>query len=112
MQRHRHERVGFGEKFASGLTDPAAHHWRKIKPIAIFECVLRRPGNLVETHPGASAVIGRRVGDGFHGQDARTRVIRERTAEPLAIGASDEGEFRPALRAQPLAVDWLAARGA
>ena len=72
MQRHRHERVGFDEKFASGLTDPAAHHWRKIKPIAIFECVHQHPGNLVETTPrrergyGGSAIasIDRMPGPG------------------------------------------------
>ena len=99
MQRHRHQRVGLGQQLAAGLADPASHHRRQIEPIAIFERMDQGARNLVETHRGAGAVIGRRVGDGFHGQDARTRVIDEGNAEPLAIGPGDEREFRPARRA-------------
>ncbi len=37
MQRHRHQRVGLGEQFAAGARHPAAHHRRKIEPVAVFE---------------------------------------------------------------------------
>jgi hypothetical protein len=37
MQRHRHQRVGFGQKLAAGLADPASHHRRQVQPVAIFE---------------------------------------------------------------------------
>jgi hypothetical protein len=112
MQRHRHQRVGLGQQLAAGLADPPPHHRRQVEPVAIFERMDQRPGNLVEAHGGAGAVVGRRVGDGFHGQDARTRVIDEGNAEPLAVGPGDEREFRPARRTQALAVDRLAAGGA
>ncbi len=99
MQRHRDQRVGFGENFASRLADPASHHRRNVELVAIFEGMNERPRNLVEAHGGASALIGRRVGDRCHRQDARTRVIGERNAKTLAIGTGDEGELRPARRA-------------
>ena len=54
-------------------------------------------------------MVGRRIGDRFHGQDARTRIIDEWNAEPLAIGPGDEGELRPARRTEPFAFDRLAA---
>src|SRR5215469_8671282 len=85
MQGHRDQRIGLGEEFAPGLADPAAHHWCKVKPIAIFKRVHQGPRNLVESHRGASAVIGWRIGNRLHRQDAGSRVIDERRAEPLAI---------------------------
>ena len=109
MQRHRNQRVRLGKKFAAGLTDPAAHHWCKVKPIAIFERVHQGPRNLVETHRGASAVISRGIGDRLHRQDARSGVVDEGRAEPLAIGSRDERQFRPARRTEAAAFDRLAA---
>jgi hypothetical protein len=111
-QRHRHQRIGVGQKLVPGLRDPASHHRREVEPVAIFQRMNQSARYLVEAHRGASTVIGRRVGDGFHGQDARTRVIHEGNAEPLAIGAGDEREFRPARCAQAAALDRLAAGGA
>ena len=59
-------------------------------------------GNLVEAHRGAGAIISRRVGDGFHGQDARTRVIDEGNAEPLAIGSVMNESFDQQAGHRPL----------
>ena len=96
MQRHRDRRVGVGEDFTPGLADPAAHHWCKVKPIAIFERVHQRPRNFIKAHRGASAVIARRIGNRLHRQDAGSGVVDERRAESLAIRSRDEGQFRPA----------------
>ena len=110
MQRHRNQCVGLAEKFVPSPTDPVAHHWCKVKPVAIFECVHQRARNLVETHRCASAIIGRRVGNRLHRQDARSGVIDEGRAQPLAIGSRNERQFGPACRTQPAALDRLTAR--
>ncbi len=109
MQGNRHQRIGLGQKFPAGLADPAPHHRREVEPIATFKGMHQSPRNFVEAYRGAGAMVGRRVGDRFHGQDARTRVIDERNAEPLAIGPGDEREFRPARRTEPFTFDRLAA---
>jgi len=85
------------------------HHRCEVEPVAIFEAVDQRPRNIVEAHGGAGAMIGRRVGNRFHGQDARPGIIHERNAEALAIGAADEGQLRPAGRAQAAPHDRFAA---
>ena len=99
MQRHGDKRVGLGQKLASGLGDEASHHRCKVKAIGIFKGMDQRAGYLVKSHGGPGAMVGRRVGDGLHGQDAWSRVIHERNAEPLAIGPGDEGQLGPACRA-------------
>jgi hypothetical protein len=94
------------------MADPAAEHRRQIEPVAIFERVHQGARNLVKARRGAGAVIGRRVGDRLHRQDARTGIVDERHAEPLAIGPPDEGELRPARRTKSRPVNRLAAGGA
>ena len=101
MQRHRDQRIRVGKKFAPSLTDPAAHHWCEVKPIAIFESMHQRPRNLVEAQRRASAIIGRQIGNRLHRQNARSGVVDEGCAEPLAIRSCDEGEFGPAYRTRP-----------
>ena len=109
MQGHRDQRVGFREKLAPGLADPATHHWRKIKPIAIFERVHQGARYFIKPNGGARAVISRRIGDRLHRQYARSGIVDEGRAEPLAIGSRDEGQFRPARRTDAAAFDLLAA---
>jgi len=94
------------------MGNPAPHHWCKVKAVGIFKAVNQRAGNFVESHCGAGAMVGGRVGDGLHGHDARAGVIHEGNAKPHAIGAFNEGKLRPACRAETAAFDWLAAGGA
>ena len=89
--------------------EPAPHHRREVEPVAIFEPMHQRPRNVVEAHGGAGTLVGRRVGDRFHGQDAGTGIVDEGNAEPFAIRPGDEGELRPAGRTEPFALDRLAA---
>jgi len=112
VQRHGNKRIRFSQQLAAGLADPAPHHGRKVERVAIFESMHQGARYLVETHRRPGAMIGRRVGNRFHGQHAGTWVIDERNAEPFAGGPRDEREFRPACRAQTLPVDRLAAYGA
>src|ERR1700745_3848313 len=63
---------------------------------------------VVVAHRRAGAVVGWRIGDCFHRQQAWPAVEGERNAEPLAIGRRDEGELGPASRTQTRAVDRLA----
>jgi hypothetical protein len=112
MQRHRDERVSLGNKLASGKREPAPHHRRKIEPVAIFERMHQRPGNFVETHRGAGALIGRRVGYCLHRQNAGTGIVDEGDAEPLTIGSGDERKLRPTAGTESDAVDRGAADGA
>jgi hypothetical protein len=105
----RNESVSLGQEFAPGAADPAAHHRCKIEPVAIFEGMHQGPRYLVEAHRGARIVIGRRIGDRFHGQDAGAGIIDEGNAKPFAIGPGDEGQLRPASRTEPLAFHGLTA---
>ncbi len=50
----------------------------------MFKGMHQSARNFVEAHRGAGAMVGR-IGDRFHGQDARTQVIDEGNAEPPAI---------------------------
>src|ERR1700722_19322946 len=77
------QRPIIGASSAPGLRYHASHYRAEFEPVAVFQRMDQGARYLVEPHRGASAVIGRRVGDGLHGQDARTRVIHERNAEPL-----------------------------
>ena len=57
-------------------------------------------------------LIGRRIGDRFHRQHARARVIDERNAEPLAIRRVMKESFDQHAGQSRLAFDRLAAGGA
>ena len=50
----------------------------------------QRAGDVVVAHRGAGAVIGRRIGDRLHRQQAGAGIVGERNAEPRAIGRLDE----------------------
>ena len=112
VQRHRNEGVGVGEELAAGMRHPASHHRREVEPVAVFQRMDELARDIVVAHGGAGAVIGRRIGDGFHRQEAGPAIETERDAEPLAIGRRDERELGPARRAQTGAFDRLAAGGA
>jgi hypothetical protein len=112
VQRHRDQRIGLGQNLAAGVADPAPHHRRQIEPVAIFEGMDQGARNLVEAHRGARAVVGGRVGNRFHRQHARPRIVLERDAEPLAVRPRDQRQFRPASRTKATALDRLAAGGA
>ena len=112
VQRHRHQRVGLAQERAPGIRHPAAHGGREVEPVAVFERMHQRARDLVVAHRGAGAVIGRRIGNRFHRQDAGTGIVGERDAEPLAVGRGDERQLGPAGGAQPGVADRLAAGGA
>ena len=91
---------------------PAAEQRRKIEPVAILEGVHQLGGDVVVAHGGARALVGRRIGDRLHRQDAGAGVVGERNAEPRAIGRRDEGELAPAGGAHALVGHEIAARRA
>jgi hypothetical protein len=104
VQWHRNQRICFGEQFASGARHPPPHQRRQIEPVAVFEVVHQRAGDIVVAYRGAGAVTGRRIGDGFHRQQRRPRIVEERDTEPGAVRRLGEGEFRPAGGAQADAI--------
>ena len=57
-------------------------------------------GDVVVAHRRAGALVGRRIGDRLHRQDAGAGIVGERNAEPRTIGRRDEGELAPAGRAE------------
>ncbi len=69
------QRVGVGEQLAAGARHPAAHHRREIEPVAVFEGMHQRAGDVVVAHRGAGAVIGRRIGDRLHRQQAGAGIV-------------------------------------
>ena len=89
------------EQLAPGARHPAAQHRREVEPVAVFEGVHQRAGDIVVAHRGAGAVVGRRIGDRLHRQDAGAGIVGERNAEPLAIRRLDERQLRPAGRTRP-----------
>ena len=112
MQRHRHNCIGFGQEFTTGIGHPATHGGREVEPVAVLEGVDELAGDIVVAHCRARAPVGGRIGDRLHRQHARAGIERERDAEPLAIGRRDEGELRPARRTQALAGDRITAGSA
>jgi hypothetical protein len=80
MQRYRHQRVGFGGELAAGTGHPLAHGAGKVQAVAIFQGMHEVAGDVVETHGGTGAPIGRRIGDRFHGEDARAGIVGEGNA--------------------------------
>ena len=69
----------------------------------------QRACDIVIAHGGAGALIGRRIGDRFHRQQAGAGIVDKGNAEPGAKRRRDERQFRPASRADALARDRLAA---
>jgi len=109
VQRSWNNSIGLSQNFMPGAADPAAHHGRKIKPVTIFESMHQGARDLIKAHGSARAVVGRRIGDCFHGRDARAGIIDKGNADPLTTGPSDEGQLRPAGCTEPLAFHRLAA---
>jgi len=112
MQRHRHQCIRFCEQGAPGICHPATHHWGDVQAISIFEGMYECACDIVIADGRASAAIGGRIGDRFHGQETGTCLERERNAEPLTIRRGDERELRPARGTQATPLDRLAACGA
>ena len=88
------------QQLAARIGHPAAKRRRDVEPVAVFQRMDQRARHVVESHRRARPRIGRRIGDRLHRQDAGARIIGERNAQPLAIGAGDEIQFRPAGRTQ------------
>ena len=66
--------------------------------------VHQRAGDVVIAHRGARPVIGRRIGDRLHRQQAGAGIVGEGNAKPRAIRRLDQRQLRPAGGAQPDAV--------
>src|SRR4029079_1922421 len=66
----------------------------------------------VTAHRGAGALVRRWVGDRLHRQQFRAGIVDKGNAEPRTERLSDERQFRPACRANTLAIDRLAAGNA
>jgi hypothetical protein len=90
MQRHRQQRVGVAKQLAAGARHPLSHHGLQIEPVAVFERKHQRAGNVVIAHCGARTVIGRRIGDCLHRQQAGAGIVGEGDAEPRAVGRLDQ----------------------
>jgi predicted amidophosphoribosyltransferase len=90
---------------------PVPLHWRRLWARRFNQSAMLAATVSAESGvpSAAGALVCRRVGNRFHRQDARPRIVRERNAEPLAIGAGDEGQLRPAGRTKPAPLDWRAA---
>jgi len=112
VQRDRHQRIGVPQKLASRPRHPAAHDGRKIGAVLILQPVHKRARDVVVADGGAGALIGRRIGDGLHRQQARSRIVDKGNAEPRAERRRDERELRPARRADTVACDRFVARDA
>jgi hypothetical protein len=67
------------------------------------------PRYVIEADGGAGTLVGGRVGDRLHGKDAGAGIVDKGNTEPFAIRPADEGELRPAGRAESFALDRLAA---
>ena len=100
VQRHRHQGVGVLQQLAARIGHPSAKRWRHVEPVAVFQRMDQRPRHVLKPHRRACPRVGRRIGDRLQRQDARARIIGERSPQPLAIGAGDEVQFRPAGRTQ------------
>ena len=105
MQRHRHERVGVGEQFAPGARHPAAHHRRKIEPVAIFEVHAPARGRRRRSAPPRGP--GHRPADwrsppstAGRGRDRKTKGMPSRAQ----YGGSISDSFDQQARTEPSAV--------
>ena len=112
MQGNRHQHVGLGEQFLAGAGHPAAHRGREIGAVLVFQRMHQRAGDVVIAHRGAGALVGRWIGDRLHRQQFRAGIVDKGNAEPRAERRCDERQFRPARRADALAIDRLAAGNA
>ena len=112
VQGNRHQHVGLGEQFLAGARHPAAHRGRQIGAVLVFQRMHQRAGDVVIAHRGAGALVGRRIGDRLHRQQFRAGIVDKGNAEPRTERRRDERQFRPARRADALAIDRLAAGNA
>src|SRR6516164_8522909 len=108
VQRYRNDGVAVSKQLAAGTRHPASHGRGEVEPVAVFQGMDELARDIVVAHRRAGAVVGWRIGDRFHRQEAWPAIEGERNAEPLAIGRRDEGELGPASRTQTRAVDRLA----
>ena len=109
MQRDRHECIGVSDQFAACIRHPAAHDGRQVEPVAVFQGMNKRAGDIAVTNGCACSVIGGRIGNGLDRDNSGAGIIGKRDSEPLAIGRGNERELRPADRAYAFVADRLAA---
>jgi hypothetical protein len=112
VQRHRHDGIGLCEQLAAGMRHPSAHGWGQVEPVTIFQGMNQLARDIVVTHRCPRAAIGRRIGNGLHGEKAGPAVEREGNAKAFAIGRPDERELGPASRTQTRTDDRFATGGA
>jgi hypothetical protein len=80
MQRHRDHHVGALEQLAAGARHPAAHGGREISAVLVFQRMHQRARDLVITHRGSGALVGRWTGDRLHREHVGAGVIDEGNA--------------------------------
>jgi hypothetical protein len=95
VQRNRHDQVGLGQKLTAGARHPSAYGRCKIEAVAIFEGMNKGAGDLVIAHGGRCPMIGRRIGNRLHGQDAGSRIIDKRNPQPLADSLDQQAAHNP-----------------
>jgi hypothetical protein len=101
VQRNRHQRVGLLKQFLAGPRHPAAHRRRQIGAVLVFQGVHQRAGDVVVTHRGAGALIGRWIGDRLHRQQSGPGIVDERDAEFWTERRRDERQFLPSSSRRP-----------
>ena len=102
VQRHRNQHIGLVEQFPPGPRHPAAHRGGEIGAVLVFQRMHQRARDVVIAHRGAGALIGRRIGDRFHRQQAGAGIVDKGNAEPRAKRRRDERQFCPAGRRRRL----------
>src|SRR5499427_1272056 len=105
VQRHRNDGVVVSKQFAAGTRHPASHGRGEVEPVAVFQGMDELARDIVVAHRRAGAIVGWRIGDCFHRQEAWPAIEGERNAEPFAIGRRDERELGPAGWTQTRTVD-------
>ncbi len=90
VERHRHDKVGFGEKLGASLLQPAAEEWQTFVPIPVFEALDQLAHGRGIARDGARPVVQWGLGDGGGGEKRRAGIVRKRHAEPVAHGWRNE----------------------
>jgi len=109
MQRNGHDEVGFREQFPACSGHPAGHHWRKVQPVAVLQCMHESARDVVIAHHRARTPVGRRIRNRFEREETCAGIERKWSAKPLAGWRRDERKPRPAGRAKTGPLDRLAA---
>lgn len=100
MQRNRDDGVAALDFAIARPQHPGGHHWRKVRPVTIFQAVHQVAHDPVMSGDRTKPVEGRRICYRFGAQDSMTKIVGKRAAEHLAIGTFDEADAGPAIRAE------------